>query len=294
MLRDETVQEPLSRSVEVAPVGAWSGDHVEHDVAVGHRRLGRDLDDRERPWRRAHGEHVTHGRDGRPEPREGVRRPRPEHRWDGDAAAHREPRAQPHSRRPEGEHLTVGEDHGRGVGDGTAVDVRRARRAGQRDEQVPMGTDRQASERDLERGGRRGADGWVVDVEQVPHEAQTEQVCRGVGRAGTPHSHAGQARTAGVLDEGERTGGKDLEATDTCPVGRPARTSGRARPRDGCGVGDAGASGTTGPLDGAGASTATKRTDRPGASSDGGSRSTSHSTASVVPSSCQPPGDACG
>ena len=93
-------------------------------------------------------------------------------------------------------------------------------------------------------------------VLRVPDEARPEPVRRAVGGPGATDPHGGQARAAGVLDQHEGAGGEHLERR---AHGSPPRS--------------------------------TKRTVVPGASRAGGSRSTSQSRASVVPSSCQPPGD---
>ena len=93
----------------------------------------------------------------------------------------------------------------------------------------------------------------------VPDEPGAEAVRAEVGGAGAGDADGRVPRAALVLDEDERTGGEHLE----------------------------GAAHGVSP-------TATKRTVLPGASSAGGSRSTSHRTASVVPRSCHPPGDDLG
>ena len=93
---------------------------------------------------------------------------------------------------------------------------------------------------------------------RVPHEPGPEPVGRAVGRPGAAHAGGGEAGPAGILDEHERTGGEHLEG------GAHAVSS------------------------------STKRTVVPGPSRAGGSRSTSQSTACVLPSSCQPPGEARG
>ena len=87
-------------------------------------------------------------------------------------------------------------------------------------------------------------------------EPGPEPVGRAVGGAGATHPDGGPARAAGVLDEHEGAGREHLEGG--AHAGDPASTN---------------------------------RTVVPGPSNAGGSRSTSHSTASVVPSSCQPPGE---
>ena len=89
----------------------------------------------------------------------------------------------------------------------------------------------------------------------VADEAGPEPVGGAVGRSGAAHPDGGEAGAAGVLDEHERAGGQHLEGAHV------------------------------------GASASTKRTVVPGPSRAGGSRSTSNSTAAVVPTSCQPPGD---
>ena len=91
----------------------------------------------------------------------------------------------------------------------------------------------------------------------VPDQPGPEPVGRAVGGAGAAHPDGGQARAAGVLDEHERR-------RWPAPRGPGSRRA---------------------------ASASTKRTVVPGPSRAGGSRSTSHSTASVVPTSCQPPGE---
>jgi hypothetical protein len=97
------------------------------------------------------------------------------------------------------------------------------------------------------------------EVFVVPDEAGAQSVCRAVGGAGVADSDAGVAGSALVLDEHERAGFQDLESRDH---------------RD--------------------ASMSTKRTRVPGVSTAGGLRSGSQRTASVVPMSCHPPGEARG
>ncbi len=96
-------------------------------------------------------------------------------------------------------------------------------------------------------------------VRRVTDEPGPEPVRAAVGGPGPPDAERRQARAPLVLDEAERAGGEHLE-----------------RRAHGAAV------------------TSTKRTEVPGVSSAGGSRCSSQSTRAVVPSSCQPPGDARG
>ena len=82
----------------------------------------------------------------------------------------------------------------------------------------------------------------------------TEPEGAAIGGSGPADPERGEPGTAEVLDQGQRTGRQDLE--------RPAHGF-----------------------------SSTKRTDVPGRSSAGGSRSRSQMTASVCPISCQPPGE---
>jgi hypothetical protein len=82
----------------------------------------------------------------------------------------------------------------------------------------------------------------------------TEPECAAIGRSRPADPERGEPGTAEVLDQGQRTGLEDLQ--------RPAHGS-----------------------------SSTKRTVVPGRSRAGGSRSRSQITASVCPSSCQPPGE---
>lgn len=101
-------------------------------------------------------------------------------------------------------------------------------------------------------GGLQGGGGPGVAGQAVG------QAVRGrVQGAGARHTEVGMAGPAEVLDGGERTGPDDREGA----VGHQVASCG------------------------------TKRTRVPGASSAAGSRRGSHSTVSVVPISCQPPGE---
>ena len=93
-------------------------------------------------------------------------------------------------------------------------------------------------------------------VLRVADQPGTEPVGRAVGGAGATHPDGGPARAAVILDEHESAGREHLEGG--VHVGGPASTN---------------------------------RTVVPGPSNAGGSRSTSHTTDSVLPSSCQPPGE---
>ena len=188
LLREETVQAAVSRSSRSHQSARGPGIDVEHDLALRHGSAAA-------PPRRP-------GTPPAPAPRAA------RHRRPADGRAHaatgcrstasrapvaprcrRAPRAtcaDPGRGLPRVSTWPSARAHGRGVRDRPPVDVRRARRAGQRDEQVAAGADRQAAERDLERGR-------ALRVRRLRPRAGAR---RGAARAGMP---PGRLRRSGPL-----------------------------------------------------------------------------------------------
>ena len=94
-------------------------------------------------------------------------------------------------------------------------------------------------------------------LEGVGHQAVGQSVRAPVGCSGSAHPEVRQSRAAEILDQRQGAGAKHVHGGH----GEPALR---------------------------------KRTDIPGTSKAGSGRSTSHSSASVRPMSCHPPGDSRG
>ena len=187
-----------------------------------------------------------------------------------ESSAHREIGAQTSFRRPELDHLTGGEVDRRSERSRFTVDGERHRRTGHRNPHVNDRAQGQSAEHTFD-GGR---------VVVIAEHSVRGQVGRSVRRPGTPDAHARETTATQILEQAQRPGSQDLERS-VASACTPDVSVGISSPRPL-------------PAESATEPPSTNRTHRPGPISAGGSRSTSHSATSVLPISCQPPGDALG
>lgn len=244
------------------PVGPGAQDQREHQLGRGSgqrdrvhragRRFTRDPERQQLPGLQRCGAEAG----------EQVGGPAAQHRPDRDATAERHIAAQPFDRPAHIEHGPRRHPYRRTPGGGAAVDPYRTGRTGHGRRDVRTDPYRGAVESGLQGGG----------VRRVPGEEVRQPVRGRVQGARARNAEMSVARAPEILHSGERPGAHHLQRLRNPRLRHPGPRASRAgRPHT--------------------ASSVVNRTRAPGTSSAAGSRSWSHSTAPVVPISCQPPGD---